>query len=126
LVCQHRKISASIEDSGATPYLLKTAGNPEGVDALVFGAIRQAVRANRYAFFTGFFRNFYNTDVFREANQRTNRSGELECCRPQFRNSEPGLVWTIGEEAGRVPVCDEDIDDRTPAQAVQIPPSDAT
>jgi len=45
------------------PYLLKTADNPEGVDASVFAGIEKAVAADRYAFFTGFFQNFYNTDV---------------------------------------------------------------
>src|ERR1700686_1759608 len=49
--------------SGVTPYLLKTPSNPEGVDASVFDGIQQAVTADRYAFFTGFFQNFYNTDV---------------------------------------------------------------
>jgi len=45
------------------PYLIKTADNPEGVDASVFAGIEQAVAADRYAFFTAFFRDFYNTDV---------------------------------------------------------------
>src|ERR1700738_3403201 len=56
-------ISKAVIISGVTPYLLKTAGNPEGVDAGVFDGIQQAVRNDRYAFFTGFFQNFYNTDV---------------------------------------------------------------
>jgi non-heme chloroperoxidase len=37
--------------------------NPEGVDASVFAGIQKAVVADRYAFFSGFFSNFYNTDV---------------------------------------------------------------
>jgi non-heme chloroperoxidase len=49
--------------SGVPPYLLKTADNPEGVDASVFAGIEKAVAADRYAFFTEFFKNFYNTDV---------------------------------------------------------------
>jgi pimeloyl-ACP methyl ester carboxylesterase len=48
---------------GVPPYLLKTADNPEGVDASVFEGIKKAVAADRYAFFTEFFKNFYNTDV---------------------------------------------------------------
>jgi pimeloyl-ACP methyl ester carboxylesterase len=48
------------------PYLLKTADNPEGVDGGVFAGIQKAVAADRYAFFSGFFQNFYNTDVFLE------------------------------------------------------------
>jgi non-heme chloroperoxidase len=50
--------------SGVPPYLLKTADNPEGLDGSVFAGIQRAVGADRYAFFTGFFQNFYNTDVF--------------------------------------------------------------
>jgi non-heme chloroperoxidase len=34
------------------------------VDASVFDGIQKAVAADRYAFFTGFFQNFYNTDAF--------------------------------------------------------------
>jgi len=45
------------------PYLLKTADNPEGVDASVFQGIQKAIVADRYAFFTDFFKNFYNTDL---------------------------------------------------------------
>src|SRR5258705_2113313 len=50
--------------SGVPPYLLKTANNPEGVDGSVFAGIQKAVAVDRYAFFTGFFQNFYNTDLF--------------------------------------------------------------
>ena len=42
--------------------MLKTQDNPEGVDARVFEEIQKAVAADRYAFFTEFFKNFYNTD----------------------------------------------------------------
>ena len=48
---------------GIPPFLLKTADNPEGVDGSVFEGIQKAVAADRYAFFTEFFKNFYNTDV---------------------------------------------------------------
>jgi non-heme chloroperoxidase len=33
------------------------------VDGSVFAGIEKAVAADRYAFFTGFFQNFYNTDL---------------------------------------------------------------
>src|SRR3989475_2990239 len=59
-----RGVSKAVIISGVPPYLLKTANNPEGVDASVFDGIQKAVAADRYAFFTGFFQNFYNTDVF--------------------------------------------------------------
>lgn len=45
------------------PFLLKTPDNPEGVDGSVFEGIQKAVAADRYAFFTEFFKNFYNTEV---------------------------------------------------------------
>jgi non-heme chloroperoxidase len=57
-------LSNAVIISGVPPYLLKTADNPEGVDGSVFAGIEKAVAADRYAFFTGFFQNFYNTDVF--------------------------------------------------------------
>jgi non-heme chloroperoxidase len=49
--------------SGVPPFLLKTDDNPEGVDGSVFEGIEKAVTADRYAFFTEFFKNFYNTDL---------------------------------------------------------------
>ena len=56
-------ISKAVIISGVPPFLLKTKDNPEGVDAGVFEGIQKAVAADRYAFFTEFFKNFYNTDV---------------------------------------------------------------
>jgi non-heme chloroperoxidase len=49
--------------SGVPPFLLKTPDNADGVDGSVFAGIERAVRADRYAFFVEFFKNFYNTDV---------------------------------------------------------------
>jgi len=57
-------VSKAVIISGVPPYLLKTADNPEGVDGSVFSGIEKAVAADRYAFFSGFFQNFYNTDQF--------------------------------------------------------------
>ncbi len=45
------------------PFVLKTDDNPEGVDGKVFADIEAAIIADRYAFFEGFFNNFYNVDV---------------------------------------------------------------
>jgi non-heme chloroperoxidase len=58
-----KHVSKAVIISGVPPYLLKTPDNPEGVDAGVFAGIEKAVAADRYAFFTGFFQNFYNTDL---------------------------------------------------------------
>jgi non-heme chloroperoxidase len=46
------------------PFLLKTEDNPDGVPQDVFDGLASAVTADRYAFFTDFFKNFYNTDTF--------------------------------------------------------------
>jgi non-heme chloroperoxidase len=45
------------------PFLLKTADNPEGVDQSVFDGIKEAVVADRPAYFKDFLDNFYNVDV---------------------------------------------------------------
>jgi non-heme chloroperoxidase len=57
-------VSKAVFIGAVPPFLLKTADNPEGVDASVFEGIKKAVAADRYAFFTEFFKNFYNTDLY--------------------------------------------------------------
>lgn len=44
------------------PFLLKTDDNPAGVPQEVFDGILAAVTADRYAYFTEFYKSFYNTD----------------------------------------------------------------
>lgn len=56
-------VSKAVIIGGIPPYLLKTPDNPEGVDGSVFVGIQKAIEADRYAFFSEFFRNFYNTDL---------------------------------------------------------------
>jgi non-heme chloroperoxidase len=56
-------VSKAVFISSVPPFLLRTPDNPEGVDGSVFEGIQKAVAADRYAFFTEFFKNFYNTDV---------------------------------------------------------------
>jgi non-heme chloroperoxidase len=58
-----KDVSKAVIISGVPPFLLKTPDNPEGVDGSVFESIQKAVAADRYAFFTEFFKNFYNTDL---------------------------------------------------------------
>lgn len=58
-----KDVSQAVIIGGVPPFLLKTPDNPEGVDGSVFEGIQKAVAADRYAFFTEFFKNFYNTDV---------------------------------------------------------------
>ncbi|MEI7033618.1 alpha/beta hydrolase [Streptomyces pratensis] len=44
------------------PFLLKTDDNPGGVEGAIFEDIEGAVTADRYAYFTEFYENFYNLD----------------------------------------------------------------
>lgn len=44
------------------PFLLKTDDNPAGVNGALFQEIEQAVTADRYAYFTSFYEDFYNLD----------------------------------------------------------------
>jgi non-heme chloroperoxidase len=59
-----KDVSKAVIISGVPPYLLKAADNPEGIDGNVFAGIEKAVAGDRYAFFTEFFKDFYNTDVY--------------------------------------------------------------
>ena len=59
-----KDVSKAVFISSVPPFLLKTADNPDGVDASVFEGIQKAVASDRYAFFTQFFKDFFNTDVF--------------------------------------------------------------
>jgi non-heme chloroperoxidase len=45
------------------PFVLKTNDNAEGVDEKIFDDIKSTIVKDRYAFFEGFFDNFYNVDV---------------------------------------------------------------
>jgi non-heme chloroperoxidase len=56
-------VRSAVFISSIPPFLLKTSDNPEGVVASVFEAIHKAIAADRYAFFTEFFNNLYNTDL---------------------------------------------------------------
>jgi pimeloyl-ACP methyl ester carboxylesterase len=45
------------------PFLLKTPDNPSGVDGDAFEGIKAGIAADRLAFLSAFFANFYNVDV---------------------------------------------------------------
>ena len=57
-------ISKAVFISAVPPYLRKADDNPDGVDGSVFDGIQKAITADRYAWFTDFFKNFFNADVF--------------------------------------------------------------
>lgn len=56
-------VSKAVIIGGVPPFLLKTNDNPDGVDGSVFDGIKKAVARDRYAFFTEFFKNFFNADL---------------------------------------------------------------
>ena len=58
----YKDVSKAVFISSVPPYLLKAPDNPEGVDGSAFDGIQTAIKADRYAFFTEFFKNFYNAD----------------------------------------------------------------
>jgi non-heme chloroperoxidase len=57
------RVRKAVFISSVSPFLLKTADNPAGVDGTVFEGINQAIAADRLAFLSEFLRNFYNVDV---------------------------------------------------------------
>ncbi len=42
------------------PFLLRTPGNPAGLDGSIFEGIRQGIERDRLSFLTSFLGNFYN------------------------------------------------------------------
>src|SRR5450759_22666 len=68
-------VSKAVFISGVPPFLLKTPDNPEGVDGSVFEGIQKAIVADRYAFFTEFFKKLLqHGPLAGQACQRTGRS----------------------------------------------------
>jgi non-heme chloroperoxidase len=59
------RVSKAVFISAIPPYFLKTAENPEGMAAEVFDGIKKALLADRPAFLTQFFLNFYNVDLLK-------------------------------------------------------------
>jgi len=58
-----KDIKKAVFIGAVPPSLLKTQDNPQGVDQDVFDGIQKAIFTDRYAFFTEFFKNFFNTDT---------------------------------------------------------------
>ena len=68
------------------PFLLQTDDNPDGVPRTCSTGLLDAVKADRYAFFTEFFDNFFNTDEFlgtRSARRRSTRSWNVAVAAPR-------------------------------------------
>lgn len=56
------RVSKAVFLGSLEPFLLKTDDNPDGVPQDVFDGLLSAAKEDRYAFFTEFFKNFFNTD----------------------------------------------------------------
>jgi non-heme chloroperoxidase len=56
-------VSKAVFIGAVTPFLVKAEDNPEGVPQEVFEGIKAGILADRPSFLTGFFANFFNTDV---------------------------------------------------------------
>jgi non-heme chloroperoxidase len=57
------RVKQAVFVSPILPFLLKTDDNPEGVDSSIFEAIVESIAADRFAYLTQFFQNFYNLDM---------------------------------------------------------------
>ncbi|MFF5211574.1 alpha/beta fold hydrolase [Streptosporangium sp. NPDC000396] len=58
----HERVAKLAFLASLEPFLLAADDNPTGVPQSVFDGIVDAARADRYAWFTQFYKNFYNLD----------------------------------------------------------------
>lgn len=58
-----QRVTKAVFIGSVTPFLLKTADNPEGVDGSVFEGIKEGLVVDRPAFLADFLKNFFNFDV---------------------------------------------------------------
>jgi non-heme chloroperoxidase len=58
------RVAKAVFLASLEPYVLQAEDNPGGVPRSVFDGLMEAVTADRYAFFTEFFQNFYNSGTF--------------------------------------------------------------
>jgi non-heme chloroperoxidase len=58
----HERVAKLAFLASLEPFLVQADDNPEGVPQEVFDGIADAARSDRYAWFTEFYRNFYNLD----------------------------------------------------------------
>jgi non-heme chloroperoxidase len=56
------RVRRAVIVSGVPPYLLKTPDTPNGVPQEAFDEIAAGLRADRFAYFTGWNKNFFNLD----------------------------------------------------------------
>ena len=57
------RVRAAVFLSSLPPFLLKTPETPNGFDRSVFEGLQAAIAADRFAYLTAFYNDFYNLDV---------------------------------------------------------------
>ena len=57
------RVRAAVFMSSIPPFLLKTPETPNGFDRSVFDDLQAAIAADRFAYLTAFYNDFYNVDV---------------------------------------------------------------
>jgi len=58
----HERVAKLVFLASLEPFLLQREDNPEGLPQAAFDAIAAAAKGDRYAWFTEFYKNFYNLD----------------------------------------------------------------
>ncbi len=58
------RVSNAVFVSGIPPHLAKTPDNPSGLDDAAVRGVQDAIKKDRLAFLTGFYKDFYNLDTF--------------------------------------------------------------
>lgn len=61
------RVSKAVFMAAIPPFLLKTPANPSGVEGAVFEGIKKNITADRPAFLTEFFGNFFNVDTLKDS-----------------------------------------------------------
>jgi pimeloyl-ACP methyl ester carboxylesterase len=90
------------------PFLLQTDDNPAGVPQEVFDGILAAVTADRYAYFTDFYKSFYNTDEnlgTRLSEEALRNSWNVAAGASWFASSAAVPTWTT-DFRGDIPKID--------------------
>ena len=89
-------VSKAVLIGSIPPFLLQTEHNPRGVPGEVFEGIKEAIVADRYAYFDTFLANFYNTDVLAPERIGDAHCGHVSRWRPAPRRTRPTRASTRG------------------------------
>ncbi|UVJ38927.1 alpha/beta fold hydrolase [Arthrobacter sp. CJ23] len=91
------RVAKAVFLASLEPFLLQTEDNPAGVPQSVFDGLTAAVTADRYAFFTEFFGNFYNSNAFlgtpRLSQEAVNASWNLAAQSGAFASVAAQPTW---------------------------------